>query len=190
MLQYNNQYMQQFFRDLNASKSRGFTLIELLVVIAIIGILSSVIFASLSIAREKSRDSKRVAEVGQVRKALEIYYDMNQTYPSTTPTGYTGEDAAIQLLAANGLLGHTPVPPPGISTTYLYRGVSINPLTGVRSECVTGPCNNFELAITLERDDNIVLASDLDLTTGTLYGANPNCADSTVGTDQCYDVGP
>jgi hypothetical protein len=55
---------------------------------------------------------------------------------------------------------------------------------------VTGPCNNFELAITLERDDNIVLASDLDLTTGTLYGANPNCADSTAGVDQCYDVGP
>ena len=40
------------FSDKN---SRGFTLIELLVVIAIIGLLSSVVFASLNAARVKGR---------------------------------------------------------------------------------------------------------------------------------------
>ena len=52
------------------SNSKGFTLIELLVVIAIIGILSSVVLASLNSAKKKSRDARRVADIGQIKLAL------------------------------------------------------------------------------------------------------------------------
>ncbi|OHA09369.1 MAG: hypothetical protein A3B37_02285 [Candidatus Sungbacteria bacterium RIFCSPLOWO2_01_FULL_59_16] len=62
----------------------GFTLIELLVVIAIIGLLASIVFASLNSARAKARDAKRRSDLNQLRTALELYYSNHGNYPITT----------------------------------------------------------------------------------------------------------
>ena len=62
-------------------KNKGFTLIELLVVVAIIGLLSSIVLASLNSARLKARDVKRLASFRQIQIALEMYYETNGTYP-------------------------------------------------------------------------------------------------------------
>lgn len=83
---------------------RGFTLIELLVVIAIIGVLSSVVLASLNSARMKGRDAARIAGIKEIQKALELYYLTNTSYPDliayATPNydvqWTTGFVAAIQ----------------------------------------------------------------------------------------------
>lgn len=64
------------------TKNQGFTLIELLVVIAIIGMLSSVILASLNSARNKARDARRLSDLKQIQIALELYYDTNRSYPN------------------------------------------------------------------------------------------------------------
>ena len=60
--------------------SRGFTLIELLVVIAIIGILSSVVLASLNSARARGADAAVKGNLFQVKAQAEIYYDDFSTY--------------------------------------------------------------------------------------------------------------
>lgn len=62
-------------------RNRGFTLIELLVVIAVIGILSSVVLASLNSARAKGRDAQRQQNQHELRTALLLYYDDYGFYP-------------------------------------------------------------------------------------------------------------
>jgi prepilin-type N-terminal cleavage/methylation domain-containing protein len=51
----------------------GFTFVELLVVMAIIGLLATIILASLNITREKARVNKTIAEIDSVTKAFQIY---------------------------------------------------------------------------------------------------------------------
>ncbi len=57
--------------------NRGFTLIELLVVIAIIGILSSVVLASLNTARNKGADAAVKSNLNNMRAQAELFYDNN-----------------------------------------------------------------------------------------------------------------
>ena len=83
--------------------SKGFTLIELLVVIAIIGILSSVVLASLSTARSKGSDAKVEEQLSGLRSAAEIYYSTNNAYAATSTV-----TAGSPLAATSGtFLGDT-----------------------------------------------------------------------------------
>ncbi len=72
---------------LSSGLRRGFTLIELLVVIAIIGILSSVVLASLNTARSKGTDAKIQSEIRSIQVNAEIYYDNNGNSYGSANTG-------------------------------------------------------------------------------------------------------
>lgn len=67
---------------------KGFTLIELLVVIAIIGVLSSVVLASLNTARVRAADAQRLSSVKQIQSALELFYLDHGRYPAYADVGY------------------------------------------------------------------------------------------------------
>lgn len=62
----------------------AFTLIELLVVIAIIGLLATISVVTLSNARGRARDVRRVADIKQVQTALELFFNDQGRYPTET----------------------------------------------------------------------------------------------------------
>lgn len=74
--------MTPFRKAIGSTKTLGgFTLIEFLVVISIIGLLASIVMASLNSVRAKGRDAKRIADLHQIGRALELYYDTQGQYP-------------------------------------------------------------------------------------------------------------
>jgi len=104
---------------------KGFTLIELLVVIAIIALLSTLSVVALNSARVKSRDARRLSDIKQLRTALEMYFDQNQSYPTTTGALGSGNFACLNsagwaAVNCSGTVYMQKVPADPQPTTKLY----------------------------------------------------------------------
>lgn len=149
--------------------SRGFTLIELLVVIAIIGILSSVVLASLNTARKKGRDARRISDMKQIQLALELYYDSssNGSYPVGSHVG--DEAGALDELAPD-FISVLPLDPG--STDYEYQA-----LDGSDDECGSGSCGSYVLKAVLENTGG-ALGNDIDGTVGGIECGPNNSTDT------------
>lgn len=169
-----------FFLKVNKVKP-GFTLIELLVVIAIIGILSSVVLASLNTARLKSRDARRISDIKQLQSALALYTDSNaNTYPTT-----------LAALVTAGFIAVIPNDPAGSGVAYKYAALG----TGAT-------CSSYHLGASLEEANNIALRNDFDVSvaatrcTGSATDFTgldtAQCSSSPAGTVgvACYDLKP
>lgn len=115
------------------TKQRGFTIMELLVVIAIVGLLSSAVVASLNATRKKSRDVRRHADLKEIQVALELYQNVNGSFPSTSG-GWWGNCSSYGSHPTTGATGYIPdlapthmselpLDPRSISSSacYLYR---------------------------------------------------------------------
>ena len=122
---------------------KAFTLVELLVVISIIGVLSSVVFASLGNTKIKARDAERKSDLKQIATALELYYADHGTYRIS---GYGGSGglgvgwfnysngtsypaSIAQGLVDNGLTGSIIIDPSGRTTApnaYMIYATTVN----------------------------------------------------------------
>lgn len=141
------------------SAKRGFTLIELLVVVAIIGLLSSVVLASLNGARQKGRDARRIADLKQMQIALELIFDA--TNPPEYPNGSGSLDPTyIAIVPVDPLTG----------SAYGYDN-----LTNGNAACSTtsDECVRYVIGATLEDSTNPALRSDVDGTVGSIDCADP-----------------
>ena len=133
-------------------KGEGFTLIELLVVIAIIGLLSSIVFASLDGAREKARDARRISDLQEMEKAMALYFADNGDYPGETHcdssrgsvgspgcSALTGDDwdtttvgYIYRQLVDGGYMSTLPIDPVNDASYYYYyepHGINQPPCT-------------------------------------------------------------
>ncbi len=108
---------------------KGFTLIELLVVIAIIGILSSVVLASLGSARTKAKIAAFKAEASALVPVAISYCDDNASgsysYASTT----TFTSGSITCTAAGEMASSTTITDNqslGCSATLSPSGIEVS----------------------------------------------------------------
>lgn len=151
---------------------RGFTLIETLVVMAIIGLILSIVLASLSASKQKARDDKRVSDIATMRLVLEQYYDLCNQYPPTLSSTASAGCPVGQSLGS--LITTMPTPPEGGSYTYTAFG------TG-------SVCRSYHLSAPMERAGIELLANDDDL----LAPSGELCTGSAPfvsGADPRYDV--
>ena len=185
---------------------KGFTLIELLVVIAIIGILSSIVLASLDSSRKKGRDARRLSDIKQLQLALEVYYDQNNAFPPSISTvggscSQTSPNSCASLyLTVPGYISVVPTDPSD------QRNYSYIPYG---STSAAGTCISYHLGADLETAGHSALQQDKDQNDVAAYPAGMQLCTAPFspasggfnGTDSakcnnldagvtCYDVTP
>lgn len=139
-------------------RQKGFTLIELLVVMTIIGILAGLTFVGFLGTRASTRDTKRRADLEQMRSALEVYRSDYGGYPPSSGVGSFNPSTGLSCNSVN-YIGSTADPLPGNNYVYIPQGVA------------TGGCGGSGTGFT-----SYTLCARLENTPST-----PSCTTSSCG---------
>lgn len=181
-------------RAINAKRqvksARGFTLIELLVVIAIISILATLLLLQLGVARAKARDAKRIADVNQVRSAMELYFDDNGHY-------LAGNSAASMDSLKPSYLINIPRDPLLTTCTDAYDGTAVSGLNcyGYTWSPALAP-THMQIWSQLEQNNINALHNDADINSvaggwsgATADGSIETCPNNGTPKNCLFDLG-
>jgi type II secretory pathway pseudopilin PulG len=149
-----------------------------LVVIAIIGVLISIISASLSSSQQRGRDGKRISDIRSIQLALETYYNDNQAYPQD-----------IYAAGFNTYMSNVPKDPLS-GANYKYAGMNTAGAAAL--------CNTYHLGAVLENAADMGQANPAGAQGtactggGTAFNGNTKAcsAGSATSPRLCYDVTP
>ncbi len=145
---------------------KGFTIIELMVVVAIISILTAIVLANLTGAKQRSRDAKRISDIAQIQLALELFFDRCNQYPPATNSSPT-------LTAGNGSYGC----PSGITLGSFISKIPVGPNANENYNYVTnGSYTDYVISSNLETKA-AALNDDIDGTVTFGIGVTVVCDD-------------
>lgn len=168
----------------NSNKfSLGFTLVELLVVIGTLSILIAIIIATINPFAQfaKANDAKRKADLSQIQKAVEVYYQDKGIYP---PSSTVSPMYRLENLLNNNL-------PSDWGTAWMSAYMSIlpkDPVSGTRRYVYYSTGQSYWLYASLERPNDPQLCHNDGSACDSMSPAKNNIASNACGTTCNYGV--
>jgi prepilin-type N-terminal cleavage/methylation domain-containing protein len=158
-------------------RTRGFTLIELMVVISIIGVLSTVVLSSLSTARVKAYDARRISDLHSIYTAYAIHNTSGGSQLANPGCGggcqISDDDPRfLQELIAENDLASIPHPPDNAAANpYMYYDY--------------GPGNSYGFMIVTQLEGRAPQTTPYPGSCRPWHAANNWCEDDISSTFYC-----
>lgn len=133
-------------------RKNAFTLVELLIVIGIIALIGALVSIASGSARAKSRDTKRIADINNIQKALQLMHGQQGIYPAGTDLLVGIATTATLCGKGNSVAFTADASLANCDTDKIYMN-SIVVGTNPYIYNTTDPVATFQLCTTLESGD-------------------------------------
>lgn len=131
----------------------SFTLAEIVAVVVILALLAGIVTPQIVKTIQKGRDSRRIADIDYIARALQTYYMENGSYPSVSDNDsggwdYSNDGTFIPQLSAGGYVTQDIEDPKNDSSYYYaYKKFSAgaNSAPSARGAYAVIACKKFEV---------------------------------------------